>query len=208
MIRLFVFDLGGVILPFEHRQIAIKLHESSAIKDNFTPQEIFDFLFDFETGLVNPYEEGKVSSFDFFKHLKDRLKLEIDFEEFKEIWNPIFREDEKVVKLIHTLKAKSFPLFLLSNTNELHFTHIKETYSVVHLMDRWILSYEIGAKKPKRAIYEAIFERIEISPDEILYIDDIPRYVEAASKLGMRGVHFTDADSLKEILLKNGVDIE
>jgi hypothetical protein len=29
MIRLFVFELGNVILPFEHRQIAVKLHEVS-----------------------------------------------------------------------------------------------------------------------------------------------------------------------------------
>ena len=44
MIGLFVFDLGNVILPFEHRQIAEKLHEASRIPDRFSPDEIFKYI--------------------------------------------------------------------------------------------------------------------------------------------------------------------
>ncbi|MCS7281414.1 MAG: HAD family phosphatase [Desulfobacterota bacterium] len=208
MIRLFVFDLGGVILPFEHTQIADKLYEKSLLRNTLTPKEIFNFLFAHEDGLVNSYEEGKMSSWDFFLLIKERFKLELSFEEFKEVWNPIFQENEEVKEIIHALKLKGFPLFLLSNTNELHFSYIKAKYPVVHLMDRWILSYEIGAKKPKRAIYEAIFENVSFSPHEILYVDDIPRYVKAASELGMKAVVFSDAGSLKDFIRQNGVHID
>ena len=58
MIKLFVFDLGNVILPFEHRQIAVKLHEKSTEKEAFTPEQLFDVMFDLQNGLINPYEEG------------------------------------------------------------------------------------------------------------------------------------------------------
>ena len=53
MIKLFVFDLGNVILPFENRQIAVKLHEASLIKDRFTPDDLHGFLFDFGRGFIN-----------------------------------------------------------------------------------------------------------------------------------------------------------
>jgi len=78
MIKLFVFDLGNVILPFEHRQIAVKLHEASTIKDRFTPDDIFRYLFDREKGFVNAYEEGRLSSKDFYRRIKERYKLEME----------------------------------------------------------------------------------------------------------------------------------
>ena len=45
MIKLFVFDLGNVILPFDHRQIAHKLYACSEAKGACTPSDIFSLPF-------------------------------------------------------------------------------------------------------------------------------------------------------------------
>jgi putative hydrolase of the HAD superfamily len=124
MIKLFVFDLGNVILPFEHRQIATKLHAKSLMQEGCSPEVIFDAMFDFESGMVNPYEEGLMSSAEFFSELKHKFWLDMDLGDFKDIWNPIFKEDPNVNDAIIYLKEKGYPLFLLSNTNELHFSYI------------------------------------------------------------------------------------
>ena len=205
MIKLFVFDLGNVILPFEHRQIATKLHEVSKIQDRLTPDEIFKFMFDRDRGLVNPYEEGLMSSVEFFAKLRDKYKLELEFEEFKDIWNPIFWENPEVNDVIFYLKNKGYPLFLLSNTNELHFSYIMERYPIVHSMDEWILSYEVGAKKPKQKIYDMIFEKKNVERSEVLYIDDIPNYVEVAQGFGIQGIVFKDAKDVWELIRKNSI---
>lgn len=208
MIKLLVFDLGGVILPFEHKKIAYRLHEKSALKDEMGPEDIFNFLFDSNYGLANPYEEGKMSSLEFFENLNRKFQLELSFEEFKEIWNPIFSEDKEVEEIIKTLKKRGYPLFLLSNTNELHFSYIRENYPVVYLLDKWILSYQIGAKKPKKAIYDAVLQNVSLSPKEIFYVDDTPAYVEAALTLGMEAVLHTGAKNLREALAERGVELE
>ena len=200
MIRLFVFDLGNVILPFEHRQIAVKLHKVSRIPDRFSPDDLFRFLFDRDKGFVNPYEEGLMSSQDFFAKLRERYKLELEFKEFKDIWNDIFEEDPEVNAIIKYLKNKGFPIFLLSNTNELHFSYIKERYAIVHSLDEWILSYEVGARKPKKKIYDAVFEKTDIARDETFYIDDKEPYVEAAKSFGLQGMHFKNAKDLWELV--------
>jgi glucose-1-phosphatase len=205
MIKLFVFDLGNVILPFEHRQIAVKLHETSRIQDRFTPDDLFKFLFDRDRGLVNPYEEGLMSSVDFFAKLREKYKLELEFEEFKDIWNIIFEQDTEVNDIITYLKNKGFPVFLLSNTNELHFSYIMERYPIVHSLDEWILSYEVGAKKPKQKIYDTIFEKTDIVRGEVLYIDDIPEYVEAAKTYGLQGLVFKNAKDIWELLKENSI---
>jgi len=200
MISLFVFDLGNVILPFEHRQIAVKLHEVSRIQNRFAPDDLFRFLFERDRGFVNPYEEGRISSRDFFAKLRERYKLELEFEEFKDIWNNIFEEDPEVNAIITHLKNKGYPVFLLSNTNELHFSYVMERYPIVYSLDEWILSYEVGARKPKKKIFDAVFEKTDIARDETLYIDDIKAYVEAAKAYGLQGKHFKNPKDLGELL--------
>jgi putative hydrolase of the HAD superfamily len=77
----------------------------------------------------------------------------LTFEEFRGIWNPIFREDREVTDAILYLKSKGCPVFLLSNTNELHFSYIIERYPIVHVLDEWILSFEAGVKKPEKVSF-------------------------------------------------------
>lgn len=205
MIKLFVFDLGNVILPFEHHQIAVKLHEASLIKDRFTPDDIFRYLFDHQKGFVNAYEEGLISSSDFFKNLKEKYKLELEPEDFKEIWNDIFEEDAGVSEIILYLKEKGYPIFLLSNTNELHFSYVMERYPIIHHFDEWILSFEVGAKKPQEKIYDVIFERRSLERHEVLYIDDIPDYIRAAAGYGIPGIVFREAADIWKVIRENCV---
>lgn len=200
MIKLFVFDLGNVILPFEHRQIAQKLYEKSANRTFFLPDDIFLFMFERDNGLINIYETGKMTSEEFFGHLKDRYELDLGFYEFKDIWNHIFWENHDVIDAIMYLKSNDYPVFLLSNTNEMHFSYISERYPIVNELDGWILSYEVGVKKPEKRIYDMIFEKVDVDKNDVFYIDDIEHYVEAAKNFGIQGMVFKEAGQLwKEI---------
>jgi len=205
MIHLFVFDLGNVILPFDHRPIATKLHERSIGNGLWTPKKIFDDLFNFANGIINRYEEGLSSSFEFYLEIRNRYHLDLPYEEFKEIWNNIFRDSPEVNELILYLKAKGYPVFILSNTNELHFSHILERFPIVHAVDDWILSFEVGAKKPDRRIYDAIFEKMDVEGEKVLFIDDMEHNVAAARSLGMQGLLYTDPEDLWEAVRKMNV---
>jgi glucose-1-phosphatase len=205
MIDLFVFDLGKVILPFEHRQIASKLWQRSKNNRKLTEEEIFQDLFDLKNGSVNRYEEGLLSSEEFFLEVRKRYDLALEFEDFSEIWNNIFWDNPEVNEIIIYLKAKGFPIYLLSNTNELHFSYVIERFPIVHVLDEWILSFEVGAKKPDKRIYDAIFERTDVDRAKILYIDDIDAYVSAARSHGMQGLVYESPDDLWAVLKKNGI---
>jgi len=203
MIKLFVFDLGNVILPFEHHQIADKLYATSVIKDHCTPDEIFRFLFDNQKGFINDYETGRLSTRGFFEGVKRKYKLDLEQDAFKDIWNHIFREDPAVSEVILYLKSKGFPILLLSNTNEMHFSYIMEEYPIIHHFDEWILSFEAGAKKPHQKIYDMIFERRSLERHEAFYIDDVPEYIEAAAGYGIPGVVFREASDIWKIINEN-----
>ena len=205
MIKLFVFDLGNVIAPFEHRQIVVKLLQRTRSKIVSSPHEVFSFLFDAENGFVNRYEEGRMSSLEFFVTLRDRYGLEVDFEEFKTIWNHIFWSSPDVNEVITYLKGKGFPIFLLSNTNELHFSYILKHFPIVHTLDEWILSFEVGAKKPQKRIFDVVHERMDVKSEEVFFVDDIRENVDAAERCGFQGMVYTEPAGLWEALREKGI---
>lgn len=199
VIEVVLFDLGNVILPFSHFQIAEKLARFARKTPYQDPSFIFGEIFDLEKGLINPYERGEISSSQFFELLRDRFGLCLSFEVFTPIWNEIFTENVEVSEIIRALKGQK-RLGLLSNTNPLHFAHAMERFPVVGLFDRWILSHEVGAKKPDPKIFEAALRWARVPAERILFIDDTPGHVEVGRRLGLRAIHFTSSLQLRKSL--------
>jgi len=198
-IEVILYDLGNVILPFNHFQIAEKLSRFSQRIEFQDPAKIFSYLFDFEKGAINGYEVGKVSSLEFFQSLKEFLQLSLSLEEFIPIWNDIFLENQEVSQIILSQKGK-WKLGLLSNTNPLHFDYILSKFPIIRVFDQWILSHEVGFKKPAVEIFQKAIEWAKVKPRKILFIDDMKKHVEVAVSLGMQGIHFVSAEQLKEQL--------
>ena len=198
-IEIILYDLGNVILPFNHFQIAEKLSRFSQRIEFQNPAKIFSYLFDFEKGAVNGYEVGKVSSLEFFQSLKEFLQISLSFEEFISIWNDIFLENQEVSQIILSQRGK-WRLGLLSNTNPLHFDYVLSKFPVIRVFDQWILSHEVGFKKPSAEIFQKAIEWAKVEPRRILFIDDMKKHIEVAVSLGMHGIHFTSAEQLKEEL--------
>jgi glucose-1-phosphatase len=203
-IEVIFFDLGNVILPFNHYQIAEKLSPFVQKKDFQDPRKIFSYIFDLKNGAINPFDAGKLSPEEFFQSLKESLQLSISFEAFVPIWNEIFVEDREVSEIIRFLKGK-WRLGLLSNTDSLHFHYIVSTFPIVSTLEKWILSYEVGFKKPDAQIFQRAMEWASVEPEKILFIDDTKGHVEAAISLGMQGVHFISAAKLREELFQKQV---
>ena len=200
-IEVILFDLGNVILPFHHYQIAEKLSPFCQHEKFQHPQEIFSYLFDLENGVNNRFDCGKISPLAFFQSLKEALRLSLSFEEFTPIWNDIFIENKEVTEMILSLKGK-WRLGLLSNTDPLHFEFILSKFPTIRVFDKWILSYEVGFKKPAVEIYQKAIEWASVEPPKILFIDDIKGQVDVAVSLGIQGIHFISAHQLKEELQK------
>jgi len=199
MLEVILFDLGNVILPFSHFQIAEKLSRFSRKKEFQDPVKIFSYLFDYQSGAVNLFDLGEISPDQFFQSIKEYLSLSLDFEDFVPIWNEIFTEDLEVSKTILALKGR-WRLGLLSNTDILHFNYIVSKFPILSAFDKWILSYEVGFKKPDVRIFQKALEWASVKPEKVLFIDDIERYVEVAESLGMQGIHFRSAAQMKEEL--------
>jgi putative hydrolase of the HAD superfamily len=198
-IKVILYDLGNVILPFNNHQIAEKLSRSAHRKEFQDPQKLFSYLFDLQKGVINGFDAGKVSPREFFQSIRESLGLSLSFDAFVPIWTDIFVEDQAVSQIILSQKGR-WRLGLLSNTDPLHFNYILSKFPVVKAFDKWILSYEVGFKKPDVEIFQRAIAWASVEPEEILFIDDVKTHVDVAISLGVHGIHFLSAEQLKKEL--------
>jgi epoxide hydrolase-like predicted phosphatase len=201
VVKIVVFDLGNVLLPFDHLPIAKRLHARARDRAAHTADQIHNYIFDWDNGSYIRYEAGEISTDAFVGDLCERFGLDLDLAGFKAIWNDIFRQDDGVAAIIRELKARKVPLYLLSNTNEMHYRHCRETYPVMELFDQFVASHEVKMRKPDRVIYKEVLRRAPgVRPDEVLFIDDWELNIAGAQAVGIRTHHYTNAVGLRALL--------
>lgn len=194
-IKVVMFDLGNVIICFDHMISAKRL---AAYCDK-KPEEIYNLFF--ASPLAERFDRGEISGEQFFAEIKNILNLNnISYEDFCDIWNQIFWQREGISEVIDLICAKFEKFIIISNVNKLHFEYIYENFPIVRKADEIILSYEVGVLKPDPLIYEIAIEKSGVKPEEIFYTDDREELVTAAHCLGINAVVFRDPNQLKELL--------
>lgn len=190
---LILFDLGKVILPFDIRIATKKFEKECSIPSEEIVRRIMG------TPLDRAFEEGKLLPEEFYLEVKKRIELDIPFERFTDIWNDIFSENPKVSGLLRRLK-NDYPVAIISNTNILHFNFVYQRFSIVREIGQFILSFQVGVRKPDSRIFQIALERFHATPTQTLYIDDREDFITAAGGLGLVGIHFRGGDPLEREL--------
>lgn len=202
-IRAVIFDLGKVLVDFDHTIAANKIFKFSSK----TPAEIFNLFFDSQ--LTAFFEQGKIPADIFFQEVKKMISLNLDYDNFLPIWNDIFSlspNNKEVYNLAKALKQE-YKTALLTNINVLHFEYLKENFSVFDAFHYIIPSFEMGLIKPDRKIYLKTLDILGVSPEEAFYTDDRIELIEKAQELGMRAFHFQGIGKLKKDLQDSGISV-
>ncbi|XP_008370799.2 flavin mononucleotide hydrolase 1, chloroplatic-like isoform X2 [Malus domestica] len=64
-----------------------------------------------------------------------------------------------------------------------------------------------GKRKPDPEFYLEVVSHLKVDPGSCIFVDDRIRNVEAVKEVGMIGLHFKNADSLRQDLSLMGIDI-
>ncbi len=199
-IRLIVSDFGGVICTFDYRIFCERL----ARRIGGTAEQIHAAAFG--DHLQEDFECGRLSGPAYHREIMARLGAEISYAEFFPMYGDIFTEVPATAELLRRLKRR-YPLYLLSDTNEIHFGYVRGTVGVLRLFDEFVVSYEVGVLKPDPRIYEEALRRAGLPAESCVFVDDRAGNVEGASRLGIHAVQFTSADQVAADLARLGVVI-
>jgi putative hydrolase of the HAD superfamily len=200
-LKTILFDMGNVLVFFCHERMCRQIGELCGR----TSDEIRKHLL--ESELQWEFERGLISEDVFQLQLETLLGHRLIAEELHEAAGNIFELNETIVPVLDALKSQGLRLVLLSNTCLTHVKFIRQKWDVLDRFDQLVVSYETGAIKPEPGIYEAALQAIQCAPEECLYFDDIPAYVDKGRSLGLRAEVFTTTDQALEHLRQHGIPI-
>jgi len=200
MVKAIIFDLGRVLVPFDFS----RGYDRMAAMCPYPASEIPERLR--QTDLVARFEGGEFAPEDFVARMSAILELNGSYQEFCEIWSSVFLPytliPESLVESLH----HRYRLVLLSNTNAIHFSMIRQNYPILNHFDSYVLSYEVGAMKPSPVIYQEAIKHAGCRPEECFFTDDIPAYIEGARREGIDAVQFENHVQIERELRSRGVN--
>lgn len=201
MPRFFYFDLGNVLLNFDHRRACRQVAEAAGI----SPDVVWNALF--ESGLEMDYEAGKVTSREMYDRFCQQTGARLEFERLAHAASDIFEINTGAMAILGQLLAAECRLGLLSNTNEIHWDFVgRGRYGLIpDAFEVLALSFRIKAIKPEPRIFQAAAGLAGVRPDEIFYVDDMPGHVAAARATGIDAVQYTTPSALAADLRARGV---
>lgn len=109
------------------------------------------------------------------------------------------------VVLIRELRAAGHELHYLSNMPAPFADHLERTYPLHEWFESGVFSGRVKWRKPHAEIFEVAERRFGVSPDQLVFLDDMPANVRAAEARGWQAVQFTQAGATREALVVRGL---
>lgn len=204
MIKTIIFDLGGVIITIDHDE-AVRRFTALGLKD--AAQRLNPYT---QGGIFGDLEEGKIDAECFRTNLSQLVGREVTYDECRYAWLGYCGNiPQRNLDMLQHLRSVGYRVILLSNTNPYMMSFIRSTdfdgkgHPLDHYLDALYLSYEMKVMKPDETFFHHVLMAEQIQPSECLFVDDGPRNVAAASKVGMHTFCPRNGDDwTKEILEK------
>jgi len=195
-IKTVVFDIGGVMVIGDN----MKTHYAPLIKSmNLDKKKYFDSYKKHVYGA----SRGKITSNKMILLIAKDLKIN-----GKELYNNWTKYKKKSIKknvelekYIKKLKKEGYKVGSMSGVLDLHYKLFKEK-KIYDVFDFNICSFKTGYNKPDIGIYKLLLKRLKISPQEIVFIDDVKKCIIPAKKLGIKTILYKNNKQLFKALKK------
>ena len=103
-------------------------------------------------------------------------------------------------EFIKSLKEKYPVIYGLTNWSNETFPMVQKEYKIFSLIDNIVCSGDEKLLKPDPKIYHTLLERYNLKAEESVFIDDNINNVKGAINVGMKSIHFINAEQLQKDL--------
>jgi 2-haloacid dehalogenase len=193
LIEAVVFDIGGVLLDWNPRYLYRKLFDDEPAMERFLSEVCtLDWHDAHDRGV--PFER---SCAELAARHPEQAEL---------IWAWGRRSEEMIggpipgtAEILRALKDQGVPCYALTNMEAETYPQRLERFDFLRWFDGTVVSgFEPGGiAKPDPEIFRRLLDRFGLQPATTVLIDDAPRNLEAARRLGMQTVQFRSAGQLR-----------
>jgi putative hydrolase of the HAD superfamily len=193
-VRNVIFDFGGVLVNWQPEAIIAGFYAEPALRDAIRTHALqHDDWLEMDRGTL---DEATVIRRFASRMRRPEAELQAFFEHLRASLTPI----EPTVALLSELKRSGYRLYGLSNMSETIFMHLQSLHAFFGLFDGIVVSAVVKSLKPEAAIYEQLRSQFALDFSESVFIDDLPRNVDAAQRLGLPAIRFENAAQVRREL--------
>lgn len=195
-----IFDLGGVLVDWNPRYLFRKIFGADEAG-----------MEHFLTHVCNQaWNERQDEGRSFAEAVQDAIARHPDKESYIRAYQERWVETlggplHETVEILTALHARQVPLYALTNWSAETFHHAQRLFAFLDHFKGIVVSGTEKLIKPDPRIYRLLLERYGVDPASAVYIDDNIHNAEAATKLGLHGIHFTGAAGLRRELESLGL---
>lgn len=192
-------DFGGVLVDLDRSRCidSFKSIGADCIEEMLNPY--------YQRGLLMKLENGDITIDEFHAELRMVAGKDFTDSQIDDAWNS-FLVTVPSYKLDLLLKLReSYSVFLLSNTNEIHWEMSCERFfsyknlGVKDFFEKIFLSYQLHQLKPSKEIFETVLMETGIRPEETFFIDDSVANCKMAESLGIHTYAPKDQEDWRHI---------
>lgn len=204
-IRNIIFDFGGVILDIDPLLTLDELKNLGVDDLDIFKSPVFqqDVMQKFERGILTPEV--------FRDKVRDFIGIPLCDQDIDDAWNALLLDIPKErIKVLEDVK-KNYPIFLLSNSNEIHYdVYLRDLQlrfgyrEFDQLFTKAYFSFDLHLSKPNPEIFEFVMHQHKLIPEETLFIDDTAEHIEVASKIGFRVYQLQKPERVRDLFI-NGI---
>jgi epoxide hydrolase-like predicted phosphatase len=186
-IKAIIWDIGGVLIRTEDPTPRAEL----ATELGVTREYLVELVFGGEQG--TRAQKGEISQKEIWDYARNELKLAP--EEHPDLIERFFGGDvldTKLIKFIRSLKPR-YKIGIISNAwSEL--PKVLEEWEIRDGFDVIVGSGDEGVMKPDPLIYQIALERLDVKPQEAIFVDDFVENIQGAQALGINAIHFRNRE--------------
>jgi FMN phosphatase YigB (HAD superfamily) len=193
-IRAVLFDLGGVLLPFDReRRIAALVERTGASAEAARAFMALD--------LHHRLELGEATELDVAAEFAAFFGLRVSPQEAADLLCSVFEAPNHELWALAARLRRRAAVGGFSDNPSL----VVQVFPDDAFLEPLFLSCEIGACKPSDASFEVVEAALGVAAQQILLIDDTLANVEAARARGWDAIHFTANAALMAELAQRGL---
>jgi putative hydrolase of the HAD superfamily len=195
-------DIGGVLLTngWDHT-IRTRAAEKFGL-DYDEMNERHHLTFD-------TYEEGKLSLDEYLNRVVFYEERPFAREEFKAFMYAQSQPFPEMIKLMGGLKSQhGLQVAAVSNEGRELTVYRVGQFKLGTFIDFFVSSCFVHYRKPDADIFRIALDISQVTPEQVVYIDDRPMFVEIARELGIRGIIHKDYETTRKTLEALGLSLK
>ena len=191
-----ILDMGRVItLPADIERFYSESNAKCALEE-------FKHIF-YQSDESNASDKGKMTDDEFFHFLRTESGSKMTPRQLQKLYyrckGGIYKE---TIELIKRLKSEGYEVDLLSNLRPIDYKWLSENMNL-SLFDKMFLSYQIGMSKPDEKIFKHVID--SLGTTNTYFLDDSIKNIEAAQRLGIKGIQITGKEIPTIQITDNGI---